>query len=120
MPYYHATKRDRLDSIRKLGLRAVAEQNFRCEPGVYLADNPAVPLAVMVECALLVKGTKPSKFLEDIVVIVIDDAMVNKNKLEIDPQGRNVPGMWLYRGVIDITNAPILDVDTVLKARVGI
>jgi len=115
MPFYHATRRRHLASILREGLHCEAAQNFECEKGVYLAIDPAIAFGFLLEDFFL-KATdesKPSKELKDFIVIVIDDARVDKALLKPDP---NVEGKWqkrlfIYPITIDITGMPILDAD---------
>jgi hypothetical protein len=116
MTFYHATYRHRLDSIRRHGLTpTVADPNFPgAEPGVYLASDPMIPVAFLLEHSIENANEKdnPSQIVENFVVIVIDDSRLDKRKLGPDPQLSEQEGLWCYRGVIDVTNMPILDIAT--------
>lgn len=115
MPYYHATRRHRLEAILREGLHPRAAQNFECEPGVYLANDPLIAFGFLLEdfFAKATDDTKPSEELKDFVVIVVDDSRVNAALLKPDP---NVEGHWqerlfLHHGDIDVTGMPVLDAD---------
>lgn len=116
MPYYHGTHVQKIPSIQKHGLGGiVVEKNFDCEDGVYLSTEPVVCVGMLVDHLLTTgsDGTNPSEVLKSFRVIVIDDSRVNPSKLNQDPNV-DVEGCYLYRGVIDITGMPILDVDAIL------
>jgi hypothetical protein len=63
--------------------------------------------------ALADETTSPRDEVESFVVIVVDDARIDRRKLVRDPQVTTWQGAWLYQGVIDVTNAVVLDVDQV-------
>ena len=117
MPYFHATRDRLIPSIRQHGLGgALVEQNFPgCLPGVYLADSPEMALMFLLEA--VTDGTNraitPKDEISTWVVIVVDDARVNPGKLRLDPQVE-LPGIWLYDGIIDVRNAVVVQVDNLL------
>ena len=117
MPYFHGTRRSQLASILRHGLGGVdtGANAEECVRGVYLASDPRICVAILFGqfMALADETTSPRDEVESFVVIVVDDARIDLRKLEADPQVATWRGAWLYRGVIDITNAPLLDVDTV-------
>jgi hypothetical protein len=89
-----------------------AEQNWDCDPGVYLAGHPSLSIFVMLQ-HYVEQGdpdSVPKNELADMCVIVIDDSRVTASKLGPDPE-IDRPDVWLYEGVIDVTNMPVLDVD---------
>lgn len=115
MPYYHATRRHRLERIQQEGLHAKADQNFECERGVYLAADPLIAFGFLLEDFFIkaTDETKPSEELKDFIVIVIDDARVNPALLKPDP---NIEGKWqerlfIYAADIDVSGMPVLDAD---------
>jgi hypothetical protein len=115
MPYYHGTHVWKLPSIQRFGLGgALVEKNYPdCDNGVYLSLEPDYCLYFLIEHYIETgdKNSNPSERLKEFRVILIDDARVNKAKLEPDPHLDGIPGVFLYKGVIDITAMPILDVD---------
>lgn len=117
MPYFHGTRRPHLPSILKHGLGGVdtGPNAEECERGVYLASDPRICIAILVG-QYLGTGTddsSPREEIENFVVIVIDDARIDRRKLVADPQVTTWRGAWLYDGTIDIINAPLLTVDEV-------
>lgn len=115
MPYFHATWRRHLPSIRKHGLGGAApdRQNFDVEAGVYLAVDPAVAVSVMIEGYLHSEDDtlSPPEALKAMCIIVVDDARINQDLVDVDPNLERADLTILYRGVIDITALPILSVD---------
>ena len=113
MPYYHATRDRHLPSIRRHGLGGLlVEPNWPdCLTGVYLAENPAVAVSFLIEHILKHAPTaqSPREELASWIVIVVDDARVDRMKLSPDPQV-GVPGVWLYSAVLDVTNAVVVAV----------
>lgn len=118
MPYYHATWRRHLKSILRHGLGGALpdEQNFPVERGVYLAVDPSIALFMLVE-AYLLKGEEnalpPPDTLEQMCVIVIDDARLADGKIEADPNVERKDATFLYRGIVDVTGMPVLSVEQV-------
>ena len=116
MTYFHATFRERLDSIREHGLGALAEEhrNFSGSEarGVYLAPNPLLAVGILLEAAIVavVNGKTPQEYIESIVVVVIDASRVDATRLEPDPAIER-EGFWFYRGIIDVTAMPVIDSD---------
>lgn len=117
MPYFHGTRRSVLPSILRHGLGGIdtgpiAEE---CVRGVYLASDPRICLAILLGQLLAIgdESVSPRKELENWLIIVIDDARIDARKLEADPQVSSWRGAWLYRGVIDVTNAVLLTVDEI-------
>ncbi len=116
MAYFHATFRERLDSIQAhgLGARAGEHQNFPGSDtaGAYLAENPMLAVGILLEMALLgpVKDKSPREYIESIVVLVIDASRVDVARLEPDPAIER-EGFWFYRGVIDVSAMPVIDSD---------
>ncbi len=117
MPYYHATQRDRLPSILKRGLGwSGAEPNWPgIERGVYLAEKPehAVFIAIDWFMQAAADDASPAQYLDNLVLILIDDTRVARAQLGPDPDISR-DGIWLYRGVIDVRNMPILETTDVL------
>jgi hypothetical protein len=118
MPYYHATFRDRLPSILKHGLGwPGAEPNWPgVDRGVYLAEAPEVAVFVMFDwmMQMMDESVSPKDFIESLVVILIDDTRVRRQDLGPDPEIARRDDVWLYRGVIDVRNQPVLELDQVL------
>lgn len=112
MPYYHATRRHLLESIIRYGLGGfVIERNFpESEPGVYLSDEPLLAVGMLIDRFIDVANpdSNPRLELDSWVVIVIDDARVNPQRLLPDPQLDTLDGFWLYDGVIDVRNAVVV------------
>lgn len=122
MPYYHGTHAWKLPSIQRFGLGgALIEKNYPdCDNGVYLSITPEYCLYFLIEHYLDTgdESSNPSEKLKEFRVILIDDARVNKSKLQHDPHLEGFPDLFLYKGVIDITAMPILDVgqlESILK-----
>lgn len=125
MPYYHATTVDRLDSIARRGLGGVdtGPRSLDCERGVYLAESPAVALAMVLEHFVgpleAVEANPhllPRDVLRAIRVLVVDDARIDAARLAPDPHTDGAGGTWLYAGVIDVSAMPALTVADVLAA----
>lgn len=116
MTYYHATHRDRLPSILEHGLGwAGAAQNWDCKRGVYLAEEPGLAVLLMVESYLHTapEDMTPAEALGEIAIICLDDSRVPRIQLGPDP-GIPLDGVWLYRGVIDARNMPVLTIDEIM------
>lgn len=122
MPYFHATWRDNLPSIQKHGLGGAVSgrRNFDCIEGVYLAAEPAVALSMLIE-AYMMKGeswdVSPPDAVEGMCVIVVDDSRIDTARIEADPNVDVIGQTFLYRGKIDVTSLPVLNVDDVLVDR---
>lgn len=119
MPYFHATHRRKLPSIRQFGLggRPDAPKNFPCESGIYLAASPEVAFGFLIENYVKSgpRDSNPSAELDEFLVIVIDDSRVTR-PLREDPQVSNAEaGCFLYDGVIDIQGMPILDAPAIFS-----
>lgn len=116
MTYYHATTVDRIPLIQKIGLRAVAEQNFPCEPGVYLAGSSALALMFAVEAATGKRQTIscPREAVENIRVIVVDRCLIDESLLLPDPNVETGWQCWIYPQTIDVTNCPVITMDEAL------
>lgn len=115
MPFFHATQAYRIEEIKSSGLGSnLSIQNFvGCVPGVYLSEDPVYCLSFMLEHVLHTADddAKPSDELEKFVFILIDDSRIDQRLLSHDPNVLHlnpVPPVFLYRGIIDITNMPIL------------
>ena len=119
MPYYHGTSRARLPSILEHGLGWTgAEQNWDCEQGVYLAEDPSVAIAVLLQhYAENGRGDprQPSDVLDDLCVIVIDDARIIAGRLRPDEEFENAHRVWICSGTIDVTNMPVVGLDHVIN-----
>lgn len=117
MPFFHATFCRHLPSIRRVGLGADGHgANWPgCAGGVYLATNPAVCVSVMLEHYLAFgdPNSVPSDHLNEICVIVIDDARVRPDLLGADPQASRSDSL-IYTGVIDVSGMPVLGVEEAL------
>jgi hypothetical protein len=117
MPWFHATFRKHLDSIRSHGLGGtIVEKNWNeCDDGVHLATNPAVCLLVMFEHYARFGDPEslPREHLKEIVVIVVDDSRVDARLLAPDPE-IDRDDVRIYCGVIDVTGMPVLAVDEVV------
>lgn len=118
MTYYHATTKDRIESIRRHGLgglRGAPKAFPDCEDGVYLAADPIYAMSFLVERALAGEFAHltPLETYALFSVFVIDGSRVDPARLEPDP---NTPhdGFWLYRGVIDVNAMPVVDAYAVL------
>jgi hypothetical protein len=119
MPFYHATWRRHLPSISKYGLGGASPdcQNFPVEAGVYLARNPAVAVAFMIESYLesgRVMDMTPPQLLDAICILVVDDSRVAERLISTDPNIERTDMTILYRGIVDVAGMPILRVDDVL------
>jgi hypothetical protein len=114
MPFFHATFKKHLPSILRNGLGGQnAQQNWPgIEGGVYLSELPAISLLVMVEQYYHFgqPDSIPRDHFAEIVVIVIDDSRVDRDRLAIDPLITNHP-VFRYPGVIDVTGMPIVPFD---------
>lgn len=113
MPYFHGTRRTRIESILTHGLGwNGAEQNWDCDKGVYLAAHPALSVFVMLDHYVQAgdPNSVPKNELEDMCIIVIDDGRVDASKLDADPM-IDRKDVWLYRGMIDVSNMPVISVE---------
>lgn len=116
MPYFHATWSRHVPSIRKRGLGGAApdRRNFPVEEGVYLASDPAVAVSMLLD-AYLESGDglamAPPQAVAAMSVLVIDDARLNPDLLEHDPNVEASGLTFIYRGVIDVSALPELSVD---------
>lgn len=119
MPYYHATWRRHLPSISKYGLGGALpkSQNFPVESGVYLARDPAVAVAFMIE-SYLENGNAtdmtPPQLLDAICILVIDDSRLLERSISTDPNIERTDMTILYRGIVDVAGMPVLSVDDVM------
>ena len=116
MPFFHVTRADRLPSILRHGLGGAAGgKNWECEDGVYLASDPAVGLAVMLQhyCEHGAADSAPAEEVASWRCIVVDDSRIRVELLRPDPE---VPGgrSMIYAGVVDVRGMPVLDVAGVL------
>lgn len=121
MTFYHATTRDRIESIRRLGLGGLpgATKSFPdCPDGVYLAADPMLALGFLLELAMAgrFQQIKPAEALAQFCVIVIDDSRINTSLLSPDPNILQT-GFWLYAGVVDITALPVISAEDVTNAH---
>ncbi|MTH94634.1 hypothetical protein [Roseibium sp. RKSG952] len=123
MPYYHATWVENLPSILKHGLGGseLSRSNFEGIPqGVYLALDPMVSVAVLIEALVDNPNVRdcasPADDLARIRVIVVDDARVSAEKLSVDPVIGRADVAFLHFGVIDVTSSAILTVDQLLSS----
>jgi hypothetical protein len=119
VPYYHTSFRKHVPSILKHGLGGrIVEQNWKgCDTGVYLSSELAVAVWVMIDQYLQFgdSDSVPMAHFGEVVFFVIDDCRVNKTLLGVDPLLTKRSDVWLYNGVIDVTNMPVIDFDTVVK-----
>ncbi len=119
MPFYHATWRRHLPSIRKHGLGGAQPdvQNFPVEAGVYMATDPVVAISMLIE-AYAKNGEEwemtPPGALEAMCIIVVDDARIDRRLIAIDPNIECPDLTILYRGVIDVAALPVLSVDEII------
>ena len=120
MPYFHATRRERLPSIFRHGLGGIdpGPTSVDCERGVYLAEDPRLAILMMIDHYLSVGApdSKPAEELKSWVVLLIDDARIDAGKLDRDQNLDENAGSWLYRGVIDITGCVQLTADDIEAA----
>lgn len=121
MPYYHATWRRHLPSIRKNGLGGAMpdRQNFPVEAGVYLAHDPAVAVSMLIEAYMESEdgmGLPPSEAVQAMCVLVIDDSRVDGRLVDVDPNIERSDMTILYRGVIDVIALPVLSVEEILNS----
>ncbi len=121
MAFYHATTRDRIESIQKHGLGGLpgVSKAFPSSPdGVYLAEHPMLALGFLIERALAgdFSTTSPMEALNSFCVFVIDEGRVEQRLLSPDPNLHR-DGFWLYGGVIDVTAMPILSAEMVTSAH---
>ena len=112
MTYYHATTRDRLESIQRLGLCSHGKKNFEwCETGVYLSSAPSHSLGFLLERAMvnsdLWTGRTGKEVVDLFCVIVIDGSRVDSRLLKQDPQIKR-DGFWVYPNRIDVTAMPVI------------
>lgn len=113
MTYYHATTADRMPSILANGLGGVgADARWPgVDRGVYLAEVAEHAVFVLLDWFRQAASddASPREFVKAMRVIVIDDSRVPRALLGADP---DIPrdGIWLYRGVIDVRNMPVLPV----------
>lgn len=111
MTYYHATTADCLPSIVKNGLGGAGmfERWPGIERGVYLTEEPEHAVFVLLDWFMQSADdmASPAEFVNSVRVIVLDDTRVPRRLLGADP---DIPrdGIWLYRGVIDVRNMPII------------
>lgn len=122
MPYYHATWRRHLPSIRENGLGGAApdRQNFPVESGLYLAHDPAVAVSVLVEAYIESgdgMGMGPSEALRAMCVLVVDDSRINPRFIDVDPNIERRDLTVLYRGVVDVAALPVLSVEDLFPAN---
>jgi len=121
MPYFHATTRDRIQSIQRHGIGGLpgAPKAFPdCQDGVYLASDPMFALGFLLERAMsgAFKNITPPEALAQFCVIVVDGSRVDRRKLARDPNvGQE--GFWLYDGVVDITAMPIVSAEDVTNTH---
>jgi hypothetical protein len=117
MPWFHVTFERHVESIRRHGLGArVVERNWpECDEGVYLAQGAELGLMLFIE--RYVQGGDPDSvprdYLATLRIVVVDDSRIDPSRILPDPSFPDDEGVGLYRGVIDVTGMPILDVDAV-------
>ena len=104
---YHSTYRPLLKSIKKYGLggdKAQAKWNDS-EPGVvYLALDKNV-----AESYAETSDIVPDEWLDEIVILKISTAGLDKNKFNIDSNVQDNEGDTLeYRGIIPVTNISLI------------
>lgn len=118
MPFYHVTRADRLPSILRHGLGGFdGGRNWECEDGVYLASDPAIGLAVMLQhyCEFGAADSVPSEEVASWRCIVVDDSRIRVELLRPDPEFPEPSGRsMIYDGVVDVRGMPVLDVHGVL------
>lgn len=118
MPYYHATWRRNLNSILSYGIGGAApsRRNFDCEPGVYLSQDIHVAVGFLIEAVTMMDAEEvdytPAEMLEQMVVIVVDDARIREASLTLDPNVDHASYLGCYDGIIDVRGMPVLDVST--------
>nr|WP_250807834.1 hypothetical protein [Neorhizobium tomejilense] len=122
MPYFHATWRRHLPSIRLHGLGGAApdRQNFPVESGVYLATDPSVALSILIEGYIDHMGNSelaPPDAVEEMCVLVIDDTRIDARLVDIDPNIERRDLTALYRGTIDVACLPVLAVADVIQGH---
>lgn len=116
MPYFHATWRRHLPSIRRHGLGGAApdRRNFPVEEGVYLARDPAVAASMLIE-AYFENGEgmdlSPPEALREMCVLVVDDSRVDPRLVDLDPNVDRGDLTVLYCGIIDVSALPVVSVD---------
>ena len=123
MPFFHATYRDRLETIQREGLLPVhaGKRNFPgSRPGVYLSTDAFLTFGFFLETlgvfldAIIpeLKEAAPSEVLDNFCVIVIDRSRVDEKFLIHDPQIDMFTGtFWLYQKPIDVSGMPIISID---------
>lgn len=116
MPYFHATWRRHLPSIRRHGLGGAApdRRNFPVEEGVYLARDPAIAVSMLIEAYVGSGGEmdlSPPEALKEMCVVVVDDSRVFPGLVDVDPNVDRRDLTVLYRGVIDVSALPVISVD---------
>ena len=121
MTYFHATTKDRIESIQKHGLGGlpgVPKAFPDCADGVYLAADPMLALGFLLERALADNffHMTPKKAVEQFAVFAIDDSRVNVSRLQPDPNILQ-EGFWLYNGIVDVSAMPVLSADDVTRSH---
>lgn len=116
MPYFHATWRRHLPSIRTHGLGGAApdRRNFPVEEGVYLARDPAIAVSMLIEAYIGSGGDQdlsPPEALKEMCVVVVDDSRVSPGLVDVDPNVDRRDLTVLYRGIIDVSALPVISVD---------
>jgi hypothetical protein len=118
MTYYHATTREKLPSIQRLGLGGTrnVQKNFDCPDGVYLASDPVLALGFMLEKALEEPclHESPRACVDTFMVVVIDGARIDEGRLRVDPNIKK-EGFWIFDGVVDVSSMPVLDAAQVMQ-----
>lgn len=119
MPYFHATWRRHLPSIRKHGLGGAMPdmQNFPVERGVYLSTDAAIAFGMMIEAYVLngeAWGMSPLEALEAMCVIVVDDSRIDQRMIDVDPNVERRDVTMLYRGVIDVAALAVVFANDVI------
>ena len=120
MPYYHGTRRHSLPLIQKHGLGGIdpGPTSAACERGVYLSSDPMLSVAVLTQqfFETATDEVSPAEWLGSWVFLLIDDTRIDRRKLVPDPHFGGT-GSWLYSGVIDVTNAPVLELEDIERAE---
>lgn len=103
---YHATYKTFLKSIQQKGLGNTKIKMWSdSKPGVvYLADDPWVAESYAEESEWVDEREDPDRYLDNIIILEIDVAKLDKDKLEVD---KNVlldedeaNATWEYHGII--------------------
>lgn len=101
--FYHATYKPFLNSIKKNGLGNTRRKMWSDSKGkgtVYLATDPDVAASFAENAEWLDDVEDYDKYADNIIIIVIDGSLLDKNLLEIDQNNRSEDPTYEYHGII--------------------